>query len=178
MKVLYYLWTLLYVLALPLKYLTKSDFFDGLIYYMVRSFGYSGGIAKGAVAQARLETANYESRLFREGNNLFGMKIPRKRQASNAGIIEADEGQFSKYLTPVQSVYDYILRLKDFSSLDKSLSFESFIESVFVTTYAEDRDYPVKLYQIAEKPINKLIIVYPLIFWTLGAYFLIKLIRR
>jgi hypothetical protein len=106
------------------------------------------------------------------------MKIPRKRQASNAGIIEADEGQFSKYLTPVQSVYDYILRLKDFSSLDKSLSFESFIESVFVTTYAEDRDYPVKLYQIAEKPINKLIIVYPLIFWTLGAYFIIKLIRR
>ena len=37
------------------------------------------------VAQSRLETGGYRSRIFKENNNLFGMKHPRQRQTLSKG---------------------------------------------------------------------------------------------
>ena len=37
------------------------------------------------MAQARLETGNYKSRIFKENNNLFGMKVARRRPTTNKG---------------------------------------------------------------------------------------------
>jgi hypothetical protein len=37
-------------------------------------------------AQARLETNGFKSKIFRENNNLFGMKASTKRSSTNKGI--------------------------------------------------------------------------------------------
>ena len=56
-----------------------------------------------AIAQAKIESANYTSRIFRENNNLFGMKEARVR------IHTAQGTQYSHayYNTWRESLYDY-----------------------------------------------------------------------
>lgn len=55
------------------------------------------------VAQARLETGNYTSKVFREGRNLFGMKLPERRETTAVG----EHRNHAKYTSWVSSVDDY-----------------------------------------------------------------------
>jgi hypothetical protein len=58
-----------------------------------------------AMAQAKLETGHFESAVFKENNNLFGMKHPSVRQTVSLG---ANRGH-AKYKSWQDSVKDYKL---------------------------------------------------------------------
>jgi len=62
-------------------------------------------------AQAIHETANFTSRLFKENNNVFGMKIPQVRQTLN---VAPDNQQFSQFVSIGDSIKDMLLYLKHF----------------------------------------------------------------
>lgn len=54
-------------------------------------------------AQARLESGNFKSQIFKTNNNLFGMKIARKRPTTNKG----EENGHAYYDNWKESVQDY-----------------------------------------------------------------------
>ena len=88
-------------------------------------------------AQAVLESGNFTSRLFQSANNLFGMKIPTKRESSAIGQTKSG---YSKYDDWNFSVYDYFLwqdyMLKRHGDLTKSQYL-----ALLGRIYAEDKRY-------------------------------------
>lgn len=54
-------------------------------------------------AQARLESGNFKSQIFKTNNNLFGMKVARKRPTTNKG----EENGHAYYDNWKESVQDY-----------------------------------------------------------------------
>ena len=54
-------------------------------------------------AQAILESAHFKSKVFEENNNIFGMKVAKKRQTSSIG----SRNGFSVYISWQDSVVDY-----------------------------------------------------------------------
>jgi len=56
-------------------------------------------------AQAVLESGHFKSPLFERANNLFGMKVPTKRETTAIGSTNG----YSKYANWHQSIYDYKL---------------------------------------------------------------------
>ncbi len=66
-------------------------------------------------AQAVLETGHFKSKLFREANNLFGMKWPKKRETLAIGKKKGNYAVFENWISSVndyQLWQDYILRNK------------------------------------------------------------------
>jgi flagellum-specific peptidoglycan hydrolase FlgJ len=57
-------------------------------------------------AQAVLETGHFRSKLFQNSNNLFGMKLPKKRETVALGKTK---GGYAKFNSWESSVYDYSL---------------------------------------------------------------------
>lgn len=65
------------------------------------------------VAQSQHETANWKSSLFEENNNLFGMKVPTKREYFGDGGTKApDGGLYAKYNKWSDSAKDYLSWLR------------------------------------------------------------------
>lgn len=56
-------------------------------------------------AQAALESGNFTSTIFRENNNLFGMRMPERRETTAVGINR----KYAVYSTWKSSVDDYLL---------------------------------------------------------------------
>ena len=85
-------------------------------------------------AQAVLESAHFKSKIFRENNNIFGMKIAKKRQTSSVGA----KNGFSVYISWRDSIIDYyyyqemvlnknkFTREQYFNYLDRSYAQSSF----------------------------------------------------
>lgn len=92
-------------------------------------------------AQAVLESAHFESEVFKCKNNLFGMKQPRVR--TTLSIHNSNIG-YASYMTWIQSVEDYKLWQL---SMMKNRSFESRAEyfDLLSRVYAEDKNYVSKL---------------------------------
>ena len=88
-------------------------------------------------AQAVLESGNFTSKLFQSANNLFGMKIPTKRESTAIGQTKSG---YSKYDDWNFSVYDYFLwqeyMLKKHGDLTKSQYL-----ALLGKIYAEDKRY-------------------------------------
>jgi uncharacterized FlgJ-related protein len=88
-------------------------------------------------AQAVLESGHFTSKLFQSANNLFGMKIPTKRESSAIGQTKSG---YSKYDDWNFSVYDYFLwqdyMLKRHGDLTKSQYL-----ALLGRIYAEDKRY-------------------------------------
>jgi uncharacterized FlgJ-related protein len=57
------------------------------------------------MAQAKIETAHFTSKIFRENHNLFGMKLPRQRSTTAIG----EQYNHAEYTSWRQSVVDYKL---------------------------------------------------------------------
>jgi len=55
--------------------------------------------------QALLESGNFKSNVFKENNNLFGMRLPKVRKTTAIGKNRG----YAKYENWVQSVGDYLL---------------------------------------------------------------------
>jgi len=58
---------------------------DELIMEVLKSLGYTNLQATWMVAQAKHETGNYTSAIFKENNNLFGMKLAKVRDKTATG---------------------------------------------------------------------------------------------
>ena len=59
--------------------------------------------------QAKLETAHFKSGIFKRANNLFGMKVSKKRKNTATGFILADLGKVAVYKHWTCSVDDYLI---------------------------------------------------------------------
>jgi hypothetical protein len=90
------------------------------------------------LAQARLETGGYKSRIFKENNNLFGMRQATVRINTASGT----QHNHAYYDTWEESVYDYAFYQTRYLSGAKS---EAEYLYVIGQSYAEDPTYIVKL---------------------------------
>lgn len=88
-------------------------------------------------AQAVLESGNFTSNLFKNHNNLFGMKLPKIRETVAIGRVK---NGYAKYNSWSESIYDYflwqnyMLSKKDISTKKDYLVFINKI-------YAENKSY-------------------------------------
>lgn len=102
-----------------------------------------------ALAQMKLESANGTSKVFREGNNLFGMKNPVRRPTTSLG--ERDNHAYYSHWR--QSCIDYAL-YQAFVSNAENLASESEWLDFVGRVYAQDDSYKKKLVVII-KNLNK-----------------------
>lgn len=92
------------------------------------------------LAQAKLESNNFTSKLFLENNNCFGMKVPASRYTFATN--DADFANYAKFETLESCVQDY-------KSWQKSNAYNIYSEDAYFqllsNIYAEDTDYVNKL---------------------------------
>lgn len=100
-------------------------------------------------AQAKLETGEFKSKIFKENNNLFGLKQAKRRPTTNKG----EENGHAYYDNWKESVVDYGFYSARFLCEIKT---EDEYFQYLSQNYAEDPNYVVKLKQIiAKSNINK-----------------------
>ena len=92
-------------------------------------------------AQAELETGGFTSRVFRENNNLFGMKEAKSRINTASGT----QYNHAYYETWMESVYDYAFYS---SSYLRKIQSESDYFEYLSQSYAEDPNYIESLKRI------------------------------
>lgn len=76
-------------------------------------------------AQAVLETGHFKSKLFKEANNLFGMKVPKKRGTLAIGKKKGGYAVFESWISSVndyQLWQGYVLRNKTITTQKEYLS--------------------------------------------------------
>jgi uncharacterized FlgJ-related protein len=98
-------------------------------------------------AQAVLESGHFKSPLFINQNNLFGMKVPKKREttATNKG----NKG-YAKYIDWDSSIDDYLL-WQQFTLKNKSELTKDQYMSLLSRIYAEDKNYVLLLKNVMKK---------------------------
>lgn len=89
------------------------------------------------MAQAKIETGHFTSRVFKENNNLFGMRLPRQRSTTATG----EQYNHARYTSWMQSVIDY--KLWQDRVLTKVKSRRAYLRYLH-KNYAENKQY-VKL---------------------------------
>lgn len=94
------------------------------------------------IAQCKLETGNFNSKVFHENNNLFGMKLPSSRITTAIG----DNLNHAKYSTWQESVIDYAIYQ---STYLRNTTREQYIEYLRLN-YAQDENYIQKLISISK----------------------------
>lgn len=139
--------------------------YDQLIYDTAISEGFNPTVAKLIVAQARLESSNYGSNVFKCNNNMYGMKYVGQPLATKGTLAPSNEissgcsasgsgcqrtgvgncrnGDFyAKYSSPADSVRDVIQRL--YKTTRKGIGFNelnSATDSLSFATMLKQRDY-------------------------------------
>lgn len=98
------------------------------------------------LAQMKLESAIYTSKLALENNNYFGMKQPRKRATTSIG----EKNGYASYKSWVHSVLDYALWQKEYAS---ELTENQYLDSL--SSYAEDKNYNLKIKKLSKNLENK-----------------------
>jgi len=95
------------------------------------------------LAQSKLESFNYKSKIFIENNNLFGMKISSRRPTTALG----EESGHAFYSNWRQSVLDYAFYQATYL---RSVKTESEYFQYLSANYAEDSNYVAKLKKIVK----------------------------
>jgi uncharacterized FlgJ-related protein len=95
-------------------------------------------------AQAELETGGFTSRVFRENNNLFGMKEAKSRINTASGT----QYNHAYYETWMESVYDYAFYS---SSYLRKIQSEADYFEYLSQSYAEDSNYVAALKRIIKE---------------------------
>jgi uncharacterized FlgJ-related protein len=95
-------------------------------------------------AQAELETGGFTSRVFRENNNLFGMKEAKSRISTASGT----QYNHAFYETWMESVYDYAFYS---SSYLRKIQNEADYFEYLSQSYAEDSRYVTSLKRIIKE---------------------------
>jgi len=97
-----------------------------------------------ALAQAKLETGNYTSKVFRENNNLFGMREAKQRITTSQGT----ENNHAYYHTWYESVLDYsFYQCKYLSNINTEEQYFQYLSQ----SYAENLKYVSVLKDIIAK---------------------------
>ena len=104
---------------------------SNLIFNIVTLAGYSENFGNIAVAVARHETGNYTSPIFKENNNLFGMRLPKQRDTTAIG----KNRNYAKFDTLEDSIEDYTMYLAYF---DYPKTFDNVADYV---DYAKEKGY-------------------------------------
>jgi uncharacterized FlgJ-related protein len=99
-----------------------------------------------ALAQMKLESANGTSKVFKENNNLFGMKLPKFRPTTALG----EKNNHSYYSHWRQSVVDYAIWQSFIMNPENVASEKNWIEYLN-RMYAEDGSYGEKILLIRNK---------------------------
>lgn len=95
-------------------------------------------------AQARIESGNFQSKLFLDYNNMFGMKMPNNRPTLAIGKTSTGFAIFNSWK---ESIIDYAIYQSYYA---KNLTEEEYIDFLN-KNYAEDPIYSIKI----KKHINK-----------------------
>lgn len=102
-----------------------------------------------ALSQARLETGNFTSAIFKENHNLFGMKMAELRPTSAIGINRG-HAQYSDWK---ESVVDYALFQSFIISRLKTVSKDAYREHI-QKYYSETSDYLVRIDRVGVDKID------------------------
>jgi hypothetical protein len=102
------------------------------------------------LAQAKLETANFTSDVFKDNHNLFGMKEAKRRPTTNLGI-KRGHAYYDNWESSVED-YGYY---QAYQGLAKIESDEHYYNLLYKLGYAEDPNYILKLKKLAEKLKDK-----------------------
>ena len=97
--------------------------------------GYFNVSVKVLFAQITHETANFESEVYKQNNNLFGMREAKTRKRS----VEGTNLNHAVYKNHSQSIVDYFLRQKYFKISNGND--DIYITDTLNSNYAEDKDY-------------------------------------
>jgi len=95
------------------------------------------------LAQIIVETGNLTSPIFKENNNLFGMKEAKSRPTTALGT----QRNHAYYISWKESIVDYALWQSSFA---RGLSKDEYI-SYLGQVYAEDSSYTKKIYKLIGK---------------------------
>ena len=99
------------------------------------------------MAQAEIETGHFKSKIFKENNNLFGMKVATKRPTTNKG----EQYKHAYYNSWRESVVDYAFYSAQYlSDLKTEEQYLDYIRH----NYAEDSNYIGKVRSVMLKNKN------------------------
>ena len=93
------------------------------------------------LAQAKIETGNFTSKIFKENNNMFGMKLPERRQTTAVG----ESRNHAKYTNWIQSIRDY--KLWQDQMIHKAPTKHAYL-AYLKRNYAQDKNYIKKIKQL------------------------------
>jgi len=93
------------------------------------------------LAQAKIETGNFTSKIFIENNNMFGMKLPERRRTTAIG----EQHNHAKYTSWIQSIIDY--KLWQDKMIHRAPTKSSYL-AYLKRNYAQDKNYIRKIKQI------------------------------
>jgi uncharacterized FlgJ-related protein len=102
-----------------------------------------------ALSQARLETGNFTSAIFKENHNLFGMKMAELRPTSAIGINRGH----AQYTDWKESVVDYALYQSFIISRLKTVSKDAYREHI-QKYYSETSDYLVRMDRVGVDQVD------------------------
>jgi hypothetical protein len=97
-----------------------------------------------AMAQSEVETGYFKSNIFRESNNLFGMKEAKIRPTTATGT-QFDHAMYESWQ---HSVYDYVLWVAAYGVKART---EDDFYALLERQYAGDKDYVRKLKKLSLK---------------------------
>lgn len=97
-------------------------------------------------AQAVIETGNFTSSLFRNANNLFGMKLPKKRETLAIG----EKRGFAVFENWTHSVNDYLL-WQEYALRNKDIKTKKEYLAYLNRYYAENETYVLTLNSIMSR---------------------------
>lgn len=123
------------------------------IWYFKNLYGYNNISTKLIYAQAWHETGNFKSEVFKQNNNLFGMRQPSKRKTFATGS-HLNHATFKNHF---DSVRDYFEHRKYFKI--PNTSDQAFIDVTVRKGYAEDQNYKkkwIKIFNTIKPPAAKL----------------------
>ena len=119
------------------------------LYLLLIAQGFWPGTAEMITAQAAHESANFTSKIFRQNNNPFGMKLPETRftyaTGENLGHAVYDDLE--------AAVYDYWLYYQARKYPPTWKDIDTFIETLKINNYFEA---PLSLYKKAVKYFYKI----------------------
>lgn len=95
------------------------------------------------LAQMKLESAHFQSKLAKENNNYFGMKHPRQRLTMSMG----EKNGYAHFRSWAHSILDYALWQKRYAyDLDE----QEYLQKIG-SVYAEDEEYIRKVKNLTKK---------------------------
>lgn len=99
------------------------------------------------LAQAILESGTFTSNIFKTKNNMFGMKVPKKRQT--LAVNKRGYTGYATYASWIDCVKDYKM-YQDFITKNKVISRSEYL-AILSRGYSESEGYTNKLVKIANQ---------------------------